>query len=204
MKRRRFLFWVGLGLFELGEVLRVDRLDRLAAAVMESTEPAAAPAPAVHWRAASNDAWQWYERETLVDGRWTLTGVTTPINRESGKPYDGQKGYLDESVVPSELRVWDHPGAEFDDDVEGAETGDHLPDPRRRARHGRPPSRWLRSLNAEELRVWLPTTDVPEAGVEGMSYWEHLTRDHYFNPSKIEGLTEDEQAKLHAVAHWGY
>ena len=78
------------------------------------------------------------------------------------------------------------------------------PSPMRRARHGRPPSRWLRSLNAGELRVWLKTIDVPQAGVEGMTYWEHLTRDHSFDPKRIAGLTEDEQARLHAAAHFGY
>jgi hypothetical protein len=76
--------------------------------------------------------------------------------------------------------------------------------PMRRARHGRPPSRWLRSLNADELRIWLKTIDVPEAGVSGMTFWEHLTRDHSFNPDLIVGLNEDEQAKLHAAAHYGY
>ena len=71
----------------------------------------------------------------------------------------------------------------------------------RRARHGRPPSRWLRSLNADEIRIWLATIEVPEAGVSGMTFWEHLTRDHSFDAEKIEGLTIDEQAKLHAAAH---
>jgi hypothetical protein len=37
-----------------------------------------------------------------------------------------------------------------------------------------------------------------------MTYWTHLTRDHFFDPEKIEGLTEAEQAKLHAAAHDGY
>jgi hypothetical protein len=74
----------------------------------------------------------------------------------------------------------------------------------RQARHGRPPSKWLRSLNADELRIWLKTIEVPEAGVSGMTFGEHLTRDHSFDPAKIEGLLEDEQAKLHAAAHYGY
>ncbi len=74
----------------------------------------------------------------------------------------------------------------------------------RRARHGRPPSRWLRSLRADELRTWLKTIDVPEAGVEGMTYWEHLTRDHFFDPQRIAGLNKAEQARLHAAAHFGY
>jgi hypothetical protein len=50
----------------------------------------------------------------------------------------------------------------------------------------------------------LKTIDVPQAGVEGMTYWTHLTRDHYFDAEKIEGLTIDEQALLHAAAHAGY
>jgi hypothetical protein len=78
------------------------------------------------------------------------------------------------------------------------------PHPNRLARHGRPPSQWLRSLDAEELRVWLKTIEVGEAGVSGMTFWVHLTRDHYFDPAKIEGLTIDEQALLHAAAHAGY
>jgi hypothetical protein len=37
-----------------------------------------------------------------------------------------------------------------------------------------------------------------------MTYWEHLTRDHGFDPIRIEGLSIEEQAKLHAAAHYGY
>ena len=77
-------------------------------------------------------------------------------------------------------------------------------DPLRRARHGRPPSKWLRSLHADELRIWLKTIDVPEADVSGMTFWTHLTRDHAFDPEKIEGLTLAEQGQLHAAAHYGY
>jgi hypothetical protein len=90
---------------------------------------------------------------------------------------------------------------------DGAASDDHherTASPARRARHGRPPSKWLRSLNADELRVWLKTIEVPEADVSGMTFWEHLTRDHSFSPEKIEGLALDEQAKLHAAAHFGY
>ena len=78
------------------------------------------------------------------------------------------------------------------------------PNSMRRARHGRPPSRWLRSLRADELRIWLKTIDVPEAGVSGMTFWEHLTRDHSFDADRIAGLSIDEQALLHAAAHYGY
>ncbi len=38
----------------------------------------------------------------------------------------------------------------------------------------------------------------------GMTFWEHLTRDHSFDPKKIAGLTLAEQAKLHGAAHYGY
>ncbi len=74
----------------------------------------------------------------------------------------------------------------------------------RRAQDGRPPSEWLRSMDADELRDWLADIEVPEAGVAGMTFWTHLTRDHMFRPLLIKGLTEAEQAKLHAVAHFGY
>ena len=85
-----------------------------------------------------------------------------------------------------------------------AEYAERRSNPSRRARHGRSPSKWLRSLRADEISIWLKTIDVPEAGVSGMTYWEHLTRDHSFDAEKIEGLTDEEQAKLHAAAHYGY
>ncbi len=163
---------------------------------------AAEPAAPTHWRAANNAAWQWYERENLVGGRWMLTGITTPINRQTGEPYTDKKGYLDEGLVPAEMRVWEANDSQETTTPAGA--GEHQPDPTRRARHGRPPSKWLRSLHADELRIWLKTIDVPDAGVEGMTYWTHLTRDHFFDADKITGLSIGEQAKLHAAAHHGY
>lgn len=224
MERRRFLFWISLGMFSLGERLGIDALDRLAAATLEGPDASGEkdkkesankdgskdgkPQTPVHWRAESNSNWQWYEREHLKNGRWVLTGITTPINRKTGEPYTGATGYLDESLVPTDIKIWDPEGldnvAAIEAKEEKVESGEHKPDPARRARHGRPPSKWLRSLRADELRVWLKTIDVPEAGVEGMTYWEHLTRDHYFIPEKIQGLNIDEQAKLHAAAHHGY
>jgi len=79
-----------------------------------------------------------------------------------------------------------------------------LPTAECRARHGRPPSKWLRSLHADEIRIWLKTVRLPEAGVSGMSVWTHLTRDHQFAADHIKGLTDDEENKLHAAAHFGY
>ena len=207
MKRRRFLFWVGFGIFSLAEKLRADSLDKLAAAIMQDAEPTTArkgPATPTHWRAADNATWRWYERENFVDGRWNLTGITTPINKKTGRPFAGRKGYLDDSLVPTEMRASDQ---EVDKQIAADASPDSdypRPDAIRRARHGRPPSRWLRNLRADEIRIWLKTIEVPEAGVEGMTYWIHLTRDHSFDPARIAGLTIDEQAKLHAAAHYGY
>jgi hypothetical protein len=207
MTRRRFAFWMSFGLFTLSEKLRVGGLDSLAAETMRRTSRKVSDATSstpVHWTAAENKTWRWFERENLVDGRWKLTGVTTPVHKETGEPYTGN-GYLDEALVPDEVR-----GGRDEEVVENippelaAEFGEHEPSERRRARHGRPPSKWLRSLEADELCIWLKTIKVPEAGVEGMTFWEHLTRDHSFDPEKIEGLTIDEQAKLHAAAHYGY
>jgi hypothetical protein len=208
MTRRRFAFWLSFGLFGLAQKLRVYGLDELAAATLRAGDPAksadAATRP-VHWRAADNELWQWYERETLIDGKWTLSGITTPLNKETGERHSGQSGYLADDVVPAEVRrgyakVVDAGGLPID----GAEFGPRRPHPMRHARDGRPPSKWLRNLKTDELRIWLKTIAVPEAGVSGMSYWTHLTRDHSFDPANIEGLLEDEQAKLHAAAHYGY
>lgn len=210
MQRRRFVFWVGFGLFNLGEKLRLNGLDRLAAATMRLGETAGLEAE--HWTTAQNRTWRWFERENLVDGQWKVTGITTPIHKRTGERFTGRTGYLEEHLVPAALRnrdespgEQDSAGGELPEPAdEPIEPAPHLPDPGRRARHGRPPSKWLRSLRAEELRVWLKTIDVPEAGVSGMTYWTHLTRDHSFDPDRITGLTDDEQAKLHAAAHFGY
>jgi hypothetical protein len=207
MFRRRFLFWIGFGLFSLAEQLRVCALDELATALTEGvkdTKKSPEPGKPEHWTVASNRTWRWYERQNLIEGQWKLTGITTPIHKKTGKPFTGRSGYLDISLVPKELRV-----SEAKDEAESDLTGSQelppgQPDQARSARHGRPPSKWLRSLYAEELRIWLKTIDVPEAGVSGMTYWEHLTEGHSFDPKKIEGLTIPEQATLHAAAHFGY
>lgn len=209
--RRRFAFWVGLGLFTLGEKLHAGGFDELAAAVMGGNEPPATsdspPSTVEHWTATDNKTWFWFERENLVDGQWKLTGITTPINKRTGEPYVDGNGYLDVSLVPSDVRYGSRAvDAEFAEDAADASIAEHehRPDPSRRSRHGRPPSKWLRSLHADELRIWLKTIEVPEAGVSGMTFWTHLTRDHYFDSEKIVGLTIPEQAKLHAAAHYGY
>ncbi len=200
------MFWVSFGLFGLAEKLNFSVLDRLAAAAMRLGDTDAGTSTTdspEHWTMAENNTWRWYARENFSGGRWTVTGITTPMNKTTGEYYTGKTGYLDESLVPAEMRSDER--SPVDDDSDGkVEPPPHVPDETRKSRHGRPPSKWLRSLNADEIRIWLKTIDVPEAGVEGMTYWTHLTRDHYFHPRKIAGLTEDELAKLHAAAHAGY
>jgi len=203
MTRRRFAFWIGLVLFNLAEQLRVSGFDKLAAALIRSIEDPKQSTPE-HWSVESNRTWWWYERQNMVEGQWTLTGITTPVNKKTGQPLVGKSGYLEESVVPAELRV----GREKSKTKALPETHQShepgIPDPARKARHGRPPSEWLRSLHADELSIWLKTIEIPEAGVSGMTFWEHLTEHHDFDPDFIEGLTIDELAKLHAAAHFGY
>jgi hypothetical protein len=205
--RRRFAFWVGLGLFHLGETLRADILDDLAAASMRAAKSETPGDPRItpeHWAPAENNNWRWFEREHLIDGRWKLTGITTPVHKETGERLSGRAGYLDDALVPSAVRRGDPTGNTQRAPDAAVEDDAGQPNVMRRARHGRPPSRWLRSLHADELRIWLKTINVPEAGVSGMTFWEHLTRDHSFDPQRIAGLTTDEQAKLHAAAHYGY
>ncbi|HZZ26796.1 MAG TPA: hypothetical protein VFE46_02215 [Pirellulales bacterium] len=215
MKRRRFLFWVSFGMFTLAEKLRFSGLDKLAAATIGMAAPSqeeadgevicAPNAYPEHWTSAENQTWRWYERENYTDGHWKLTGITTPINKETGEPYTARSGYLPETDVPVEMRLSSKQPVFAEDATDtSVQAKVHEPDAARITRHGRPPSKWLRSLNASELRIWLKTIDPPEAGVSGMTYWTHLTRDHFFDADKIAGLTIDEQAKLHAAAHAGY
>jgi hypothetical protein len=206
MTRRRFAFWLGFGLFTVAERLRADGLDTLAAATMRRTEPKKAPRNSpepVHWSIAADETFRWYERENFIDGEWMLTGATTPINLKTGKRQESVGVYLDDSLVPAEVRRGQRRNAKVVADVI-AKQGHQLPTASRRSRHGRPPSKWLRSLHTDEIRIWLDTIEVPEAGVEGMTYFEHLTQHHSFDPERIEGLTDTELAKLHAAAHYGY
>jgi len=211
MTRRRFAFWLGFGLFSLSDKLRISSLDSLAAAAMEgSARPDPKPALPEHWSTAEDETWTWLERENLIEGQWVLTGTTRPVDRKTGELKEASEGYLCEDLVPDEMR----PAPKNSDDPIAANCVDEsaieeedphrLPTPSRRARHGRPPSKWLRSLDADELCIWLKTVEVPEAGVSGMTYLEHLTRDHAFDPENLEGLEIAHQAKLHAAAHFGY
>lgn len=226
MTRRRFAFWIGMGLFGVAKRLGASELDGLAADLMDATLPDAPPplptiaepiAPAempVHWQTTHNRTWRWVQREHYVEDEWQLTGMTRPVRLDSGEPHEEVDGYLEEDAVPEAYRTAydglvdvngdslapseDH-GVSADDDQPGPDAAEH-----RRGRHGRPPSRWLRSLEATELSVWLATVEPPEASVDGFSFEEHLTRDHGFDADRLAGLDEDELAKLHGAAHHGY
>lgn len=199
MNRRRFAFWIGFTLFWIAERVRAAFLDDLGAAIMDATAPRSVKTPrktaptadkkpgSIRWKTNEDEKWKWFERFERKDSVWIRTGTTKPINKETGDYRETKKKYLEESAVPLKLRF-----------------AQAKADPERRARHGRPPSKWLRRLNAGEIRLWLKTIDVPEADVAGMTFWTHLTRDHSFDAVKIKGLNIDEQAKLHAAAHHGY
>ena len=201
------MFWVSFGMFSLSEKLHLSGLDSLAAAAIRGAEPTSATlrlSTPIHWRAADDEHWRWFEREDFVDGQWAITGTTVPVHRETGQPKADGGEYLDDSFVPPELRLRHEQMRARKAAKASIAAIDRHPDSECKARHGRPPSKWLRSLHAEEIRIWLDTIEVPQAGVSGMTYWTHLTRDHLFDAARIEGLTVPEQAKLHAAAHYGY
>ena len=110
MNRRRFTFWLGFGLFSLANKLRRYGLDELAAALMDGAPSRRRrrhrrpPQPPIHWCAADNERWRWYERETFIDGQWKLSGITTPIDKMTGVPYTGHTGYLEDDLVPADVR----------------------------------------------------------------------------------------------------
>lgn len=206
--RRKFAFYLGLGLFSLSERLSASVLDDLAAAAMQNAQKPESiensGETSEHWTTAENSLWRWFERENLIDGAWRLTGITTPVNKQTGEALHGVSGYLSEALVPIKVRTGIPWETANEDKYEEDGVNEGQPAAERRARHGRPPSKWLRKLNSEELRIWLKRIEVPKAGVNGMTYWTHLTRDHSFDAANIDGLTEEEQAKLHAAAHYGY
>lgn len=181
----------------------------------ETAKKAVESAPQEHWIPDEDDTWRWFERENYINGRWRLTGTTIPVNKKTGERKSDSQVYLEDEMVPAEMRGapetnviqashTEPTGEPKSGAEEHAEFNKQLPTKALRHRDGRPPSEWLRSLNAEEIRIWLKTIDVPSTGVNGMTHWTHLTRDHKFYADKIEGLTVPEQAKLHSAAHFGY
>ena len=233
LTRRRFAFWFGFGLFSLSEKFNIASLDGLAAAAMRrsrsssgmsnmsggmtksTSSPAVESAPQEHWIADEDDTWRWFERENYVNGQWRLSGTTIPVNKKTGERKSDSEVYLEDEMVPAEMLAPPQDGVIQASHVEQPaeaksaaqehqELNKQLPSSVIRHRNGKPPSEWLRSLDAEELRIWLKTIEVPSTGVNGMTHWTHLTRDHKFDPIRIEGLTIPEQSKLHSAAHFGY
>ena len=164
-----------------------------------------------HWTPEENAAWQWYRLERFKDGHFKTAGISLPMQKASGIPFTPADGYLSVDDIPAYVLDGELPElsdemiemrAKSQFDLETALS--RTPDPEIKSREGRPPSEWLRSLFADELRIWLPLVDASEAGVNGMTFWVHLIRDHGFDSRRIEGLLEWEFAKLHALAHEGY
>ena len=215
MNRRQFTLGVGAGLFGLARPLAAGRLltprpappslDSLTSKLTDAgNRRDVGPGCLEHWRIGQNTSWKWYERSSLIDGVWLLTGMTTPVHRASGEPKRGIHGYLDRELAPAGLlEATDEQLTEFCVVPEGAEPGPAATDTRR-MQEGRPPSRWVRSLGTDQLRTWLAMIQPGQAGVGGMTYLEHLTRDHGFSAENVALLSEAEQAVLHAAAHRGY
>jgi hypothetical protein len=213
-------------------VSSLDTLAAAAMRRTESANALAKRSGAEHWTLGGDKLWHWFERENLVKGEWVLTGRTTPVNKETGERKPENFAYIDDSLVPAYIRASVEEGvdlvgheaiglddklaalnashkqkvvhAHYDKHEHKLDLDPQLPSAKARARHGRPPSKWLRSLHADEIRVWLKTVELPEAGVSGMTVWTHLTRDHKFQPARIKGLTDPEMVQLHAAAHYGY
>ncbi|MEM6331414.1 MAG: hypothetical protein AAF790_14380, partial [Planctomycetota bacterium] len=165
-----------------------------------------APPRLEHWRVVQNNTWRWIEKAELVDGQWRHADMTVPVNKATGRQVAGRDpaDYL--FCVEAPRAVIDAVDSGSHDVCvvrEGTSLGPS-PIAERKAREGRPPSRWLRGLDAPQLRVWLATFVPPQADVVGMTFLEHLTRDHGFATDAVAGLTPDEQAKLHGAAHAGY
>lgn len=173
----------------------------------DESSPVEAPAAVVtvdHWRAAQNTTWRWFEKSQLVGEEWRVVALTTPLHRVTGERKMGVEGYVEDDTVPRPLfdaepgQMTDFCVAAGDSPAGPVATGE------RRSRNGRPPSYWLQSLSAVELKAWLATIDPPEAGVSGMTFAEHLVGGHHFREEQTTGLTEMELAKLHGAAHHGF
>ncbi len=212
-QRREFLNTLGVGLLTPAWLCddQTSASANSESAFVDWKELAEQGARFEHWTPEQDHTWKWYTLERYKNGSWKTVGRTLPINLKTGEPFDKPEEYLSPDAVPEyvlesnlptlpkQLRKslkpsqWDAVGQES-----------HQPDPLIRARDGKPPSDWLTSLHAAELRTWLATIEPSEAGVSGMTYWVHLVRDHGFDPRHINGLTEDEFQILHSAAHEGY
>ena len=164
-----------------------------------------------HWTPEEDSMWKWYRLERYTSNKWETVGISMPIHKETGEPFKEKSGYVEHNKIPAFVLEGSLPATPKDwkknmqpSQFDPLTSVDREPDATARARDGRPATEWLRSLTASELRGWLPTVQPPETGVNGMTFWVHLVRDHGFDPRRINGLSEDEFRTLHSAAHYGY
>ncbi|MEM6798941.1 MAG: hypothetical protein AAF589_05455 [Planctomycetota bacterium] len=215
MNRRTFTASLGVGLLGASSAAARSLRDwscrdlswaSLEMAETDLAENLVGKTPVEHWRVAQNNTWRWFEKSVLIGSTWRMVGMTTPVRRASGFQISGRDcaDYLHEAEVPQAVvEAFASGSADICIAREGATPGPAATD-QRKAREGRPPSRWLRDLDALQLRSWLGCFDPPRADVAGMTFYEHLTRDHGFSEESVALLTKTEQHKLHGAAHHGY
>ncbi|QDS94008.1 hypothetical protein FF011L_27850 [Roseimaritima multifibrata] len=164
-----------------------------------------------HWTPEEEGEWKWYRLERFLDEEWQTVGISLPKHRESGEAFEPSDGYVSPEKIPTHVienkipklpshLLIDMEPSQYDPE----KASERTPDPIIQGRDGKPPSEWLLSLTAEELRDWLQKAESPGAAVRGMTCWVHLVRDHGFDPRRIEGLSPDEFTLLHSAAHYGY
>ncbi|MFN3189426.1 MAG: hypothetical protein ACE361_02795 [Aureliella sp.] len=210
--RRQFTFALGLGLFSAklawGEN---DPTSELPLDYLDWQQLAERGHVFEHWTPEEDGHWQWYRLERYVEGTWKSVGISLPVNRDTGEEFEPSDGYIHRDQIPHYVLAEELPDlpdvvrrhlSPSQYEPEGASL--RMPDPEIQFRDGRPPSDWLTSLTAGELRKWLATIEPPPATVSGMTFWVHLIRDHSFDPRRIEGLSEHEYSLLHSAAHHGY
>lgn len=210
--RRQFAFTLGSGLISARLAWGEDDLiSDLSPDYLDWQQLAKQGHVFEHWTPEQDGPWQWYRLERYVKNEWKSVAISLPVNQETGEDFEPSDGYIPRDEIPSYVFAKELP-------VLPAAVSKHLspsrydpeeallrtPDPEIQRRDGRPPSDWLTSLTAEELRKWLITIEAPPATVSGMTFWVHLIRDHGFDPRRIDGLSEHEYSLLHAAAHHGY
>ena len=210
--RRQFVSALGLGLFSSRTLWGDDGISSASySSYVAWQELAKQGHKFEHWTPEENGEWSWYRAERYVDGDWKSFAISLPVNRKTGELHQPAAGYVGLDDIPPYVLTGELPRlpdgikrqmepSQFDP----TEATMRLPDPEVQMRDGKPPSEWLRSLNAEDLRTWLKTIDITEASVSGMTFWVHLVRDHSFDPRHIEGLNEREFLLLHSAAHFGH
>jgi hypothetical protein len=216
--RRRFLLALGSGLLGTRALLADDQAQPIEPSQSEAPPSfpswqdfAAEGLVLEHWTPEQDDTWRWFRLERYEQSDWKTAAISLPIHRTSDESFEPSDGYVPTADIPSHVITGAipelPPGLEdrmAPSQFELSDPATRTPDPDIRLRDGKPPSDWLTSLRATELREWLQTIDPIQAEVRGMTHWVHLIRDHGFDPLRINGLTEEEFTQLHSAAHEGY